>query len=748
MKARLASTVVCAAAVLGVSNHAQQQPAKVDFVRDVQPIFREHCYECHGPKQQKNSFRLDRRRDAMRGGTLPVIGPGNSEGSRLYQRLIGKRFGRQMPPDGPIAAAQVAVLKAWIDGGAQWPDAAAGDVPLAKPDPAATAVMNALRAGDRSAFDRIASANPRAVKRKGPNGATPLMYAVLYSDVGMVRTLLDRGADPNAADNAGATALMWAADDVDKARVLIGRGANVNARSADGRTPLMIAAGWKGGTPVARLLLERGADPLVKGPSRLGEVTPLLLAFQSGDESMVRLMVDKGTDLKSVNAAALSFALRSECDGCAVTALKHVDADALTAALLNAVPPRGTGELVPRLLDAGADPNAKDVDGRTALMLLASSDDLPEDAVHALISRGADVNATSPAGETALGMARLRGETPIVRLLIRAGARDVSASGKSPSNFAPAPSARAAVERSLPPLQRADVEWVKKTGCVSCHHNSLTAMTVSAARARGFKVDESIARQQAIEAAANLDRWRDRMLQGIAIGGGADTISYLLVGSSASPVPGDAATDAMVRYLRTLQASSGAWPSGSHRPPIESSGIELTAMSMRALQVYAPPTRRSEYQKNIDRAARWLAEAKPVITEDRVFQLLGLSWSGAPVEAIRGPARALLGEQRADGGWAQLATLDSDPYATGQALVALVASGAIAVTDPAYTRGVEFLIKTQFADGSWYVRSRSIPIQPYFESGFPFGRDQFISAAATNWATWALVLAPHGSSTP
>jgi len=57
----------------------------------------------------------------------------------------------------------------------------------------------------------------------------------------------------------------------------------------------------------------------------------------------------------------------------------------------------------------------------------------------------------------------------------------------------------------------------------------------------------------------------------------------------------------------------------------------------------------------------------------------------------------------------------------------------------AYKRGVQFLLNTQLEDGSWYVKTRSIPIMPYFESDFPHGRDQFISAAATNWATLALL---------
>jgi glycogen debranching enzyme len=99
-----------------------------------------------------------------------------------------------------------------------------------------------------------------------------------------------------------------------------------------------------------------------------------------------------------------------------------------------------------------------------------------------------------------------------------------------------------------------------------------------------------------------------------------------------------------------------------------------------------------------------------------------------------------LADQRADGGWAQLPTLSSDAYATGQALVALRESGAISASDAAYKRGSQFLVNTQFADGSWYVKTRALPFQPYFEAGFPFGRDQFISAAATNWAAQALAL--------
>src|SRR5215471_20407865 len=81
--------VVALSAQLFAQAISDRTPAKVDFQRDVQPIFKTSCYGCHGPTQQMNSLRLDRRRDAMRGGTLNVIVQGNSAASQLYLRLIG-----------------------------------------------------------------------------------------------------------------------------------------------------------------------------------------------------------------------------------------------------------------------------------------------------------------------------------------------------------------------------------------------------------------------------------------------------------------------------------------------------------------------------------------------------------------------------------------------------------------------------------------------------------------------------------
>jgi hypothetical protein len=65
----------------------------------------------------------------------------------------------------------------------------------------------------------------------------------------------------------------------------------------------------------------------------------------------------------------------------------------------------------------------------------------------------------------------------------------------------------------------------------------------------------------------------------------------------------------------------------------------------------------------------------------------------------------------------------------------------MAATDPVYQRGITFLLRTQFPDGSWLVRTRSVPVQPYKDSGFPHGPNQWISATGTSWAAMALTLA-------
>jgi ankyrin repeat protein len=712
---RSAAGTAIACVVLGLTRFGvvpvaiAQAPAKVDFQRDVQPIFRQQCYGCHGPSQQMNGFRLDRRRDAMRGGTIATLGPGNSDGSRLYQRLTGNRFGQQMPPTGALRPEQIDVIKRWIDEGADWPDAASGDAPIAPLDPKAARLMD----------------------------------AAMHHRTEQLRQLLDEGVSANVKNEGGATPLMRAAaaNDFAAARLLLEHGANVNARSDDGRTPLLIASGLAGGVDLVKLLIEKGADVNAHAPGLVVDITTLSEAAYTGDVPVFRALVDAGASVRLAGPFALGMAFRSQCMPCVETLLKGIDKEALTMTMVLGGPPAGPALATPLLLERGADMNARDPEGRTLLMLAAASDAMAVDAVKVLIAKGADVNAATPAGETALGHARLRGNTPVVDLLVAAGAKDAHAPAIPEVKPLRASSVSAAIQRSLPLLQKNDETFLRKAGCVSCHNNTLTAETVAAARAKGLRVDEGIAGSQVQKIGTYLDAWRERALQGAAIPGDADTVSYILLGLGAEKFAPTPATDAMAYVLKRKQDANGQWRIFAHRPPLESSDIEVTAASMRALQLYAPAAERSEYDAAIAKAAAWLVNATPMSNEDRAFKLLGLAWSKADPDLISNAGAALVAEQKADGGWSQIPSLGSDAYATGQALVALAESGALKPSDAAFKKGVEFLLNTQYADGTWFVKTRALRIQPHFESGFPYGLDQFISAAATNWATRALTLA-------
>ena len=122
------------------------------------------------------------------------------------------------------------------------------------------------------------------------------------------------------------------------------------------------------------------------------------------------------------------------------------------------------------------------------------------------------------------------------------------------------------------------------------------------------------------------------------------------------------------------------------------------------------------------------------------MQLNGLADAGATV-AERAPfVKALKAAQNQDGSWSQLPGMPGEAYATGEALYALHVSGTVPAKDPIYQRGVQWLLRNQLPDGSWFVPTRAVPVQPHtFESGFPHGWNQFVSDGASSWAAMALL---------
>ncbi len=578
------------------------------------------------------------------------------------------------------------------------------------------------------------------------------MYAALYSDAAMLEKLLKQGANPNVKNDAGATPLMWAASNLEKTRVLLSHDASVNAISDDLRTPLMIAAGMPRGTPIVQLLLEHGANvnPTKRPDS---ESSPLVQAALASNVETMKLLLQHGADLKASAVSTLIIAMMQDCRECVDFLLKQNLDPVVYTITLGAVANFAGVNTVRVLLDHGAKVDAPDSLGQTPLAYAAGSDSIPTDVVKLLIERGADVNAKSPhpnsgdTGMSVLDIARLRGDTPVVDVLVKAGAKSAVAGTPAPKPSA-AVSVQAAIQRSLPLMQRADEGFSGKAGCVSCHSESLAATAMGMARARGFRMDETSAQKQRKFNLDTLQHQRDVLHQGYSGGGpvvdvfDAHILAYMLIGLHAEGHPSDLDTDAAAIFIKGRQMPDGSWPypPSDSRPPLCSDHIGQTALALRALQLYAPKAYQAEYGRSVGLASGWLAKVDATTTEDQLGKLLGLAWAGRDPGAIAKAKRDLLALQRADGGWADLPSMSSNAYATGKALVALEAAG-LAVSDASYKRGTEFLLKNQMADGSWYVRTRALGFQPYFETGFPHGVNQFMSDAATGWATMALILA-------
>ena len=98
-------------------------------------------------------------------------------------------------------------------------------------------------------------------------------------------------------------------------------------------------------------------------------------------------------------------------------------------------------------------------------------------------------------------------------------------------------------------------------------------------------------------------------------------------------------------------------------------------------------------------------------------------------------------EGRSESGWKlePASRHPADAYATGEALYALHVSGSVPANDPVYQKGVQWLLRNQLADGSWFAPTRAVPVQPHTFESFPNGWHQFVSDAASCWATMALL---------
>lgn len=593
------------------------------------------------------------------------------------------------------------------------------------------------------------------------DGTTPLMVAALHGSVESVRQLLEYGADVNAANDRGVTPLIWAATEPEKARLLVNQGADVNARSARWNTPLHVAAASPGAAVVVQLLLDHGGDAAARNrdeASVLGravgagslESVQALIAHAEATNSLAKLVGDDARRLLEFAGDVGNLEIATLlCDR--LTALNGGELPEAGQALNSALLSRNVAVAM-ELIERGARVDVLDRPHDVPTLLLAAYTETDDPLVlKTLLDRGVDVNAVNDEGESALTWARRRGHPELIDVLRKSGAPDPG----DPSPELPQRNVnlhagveqsmlRETASRSIALLQHSSDEFFEHRKCVSCHHHNLPAVALGWARDRGVPINE-----------ASIDRMLQRHAEDRT---GAGFINRCYQLANPSPVPprllgyrlwGDAAlglppspeSEAAVWYFAAMQHPDGHWRSGSVRPPMGDGDVLATALVLQALQLYPIAGRESELQERISRAALWLAEYRPRYHQERVFQLLGLGWAGQSPENLGEFTERLLADQRDDGGWSQLPHLASDAWATGETLVALHIAGGLPTTSPAYRSGLQFLLNTQFEDGSWFVKSRSNPFQPHFESGFPYGRDQWISAGATAWAVMAMTLA-------
>jgi hypothetical protein len=490
---------------------------------------------------------------------------------------------------------------------------------------------------------------------------------------------------------------------------------------------------------VLKLLLDGGAD--LRAQDRAG-ATALALAVRSADIDVVQFLVEKGLDPNSLSPAARRVGLARND----LPTSEYLMSKGLTAGpdLLVTTATWHPTALVARAIELGANVNASNTAqyNRTPLLTAVTSEAEGAETLELLLEKGADPNVKTTEGESPLDWAIYKGDRAKIAVLEKHGAMR----GTGPRREEIPPPAkggiadpRVSMTKSVARLLDVAPKFRDQATCISCHHNAMPALAAGTAKQKGIDVDQARARKNLDDILTFFKSASPRMMLGDpAVGGEALTTGYAQRALASEGYPLDKITATMTHWLMARQMPDGRWlGNGLNRPPSEYSIISHTAMAVGGLVAYPIPARKNEIAETLRRARQWLLAAQPKSAEERGMRLMGLVWTDAPKSSVQAAIRDVRAQQDASGGWSQFSRTEPDAYATGLSLYALHVAG-VPISDKTYRSGVVFLLGTQYQDGTWLVRTHSFPVQRYFESGFPYGRHQWISAAGTAWATLAI----------
>ena len=335
-----------------------------------------------------------------------------------------------------------------------------------------------------------------------------------------------------------------------------------------------------------------------------------------------------------------------------------------------------------------------------------------------------------------------------------------------------------AIDRAYALIEKGVSNYPSHRQCFSCHHQALSLLSrslnnrLSPSDSRDDFCQDPLTKSILNFTEASFAGKRTQMKEGRGVGGKALTVAYGLWTMDLAGAKRNETIDAMVEYLLKTQSNDGAWDFQSLRPPAASSRAMTTAIAVYGLRAYGPDyAEPNRLRESLMKARDFANQADETTSQEesngyvwldymldhelrmeRVKSRYGEKNPSDPLSAsddtidLMGRVFKQMGRiwsiQRDDGGWGQTPDMASDAYATGQTLLIL---SQVQYRDKKtihdrseFLKGIQFLLRSQEADGSWHVTTRAKPVQVFFDNGDPHGKDQFISVMATNWAVAAL----------